>query len=76
MTSVLDLDPVRRPAGAVGAIPALRHQALQPHVAGRPKQIRADLALLEGRDEYAVRTAGEQPGQVGLAQAKGQLPKA
>jgi hypothetical protein len=46
-------------------------QTFQPHVACRPKQVRADLADLEWRDEYAVRPPGEQPGEVGLAQAQG-----
>jgi hypothetical protein len=34
MLPVLDLDPVRRAAGAVGAVTALRNQALQTEVAG------------------------------------------
>jgi hypothetical protein len=33
-----------------------RHHAFEAHVAGRAKQIEADLALLEGRDEDAVGT--------------------
>src|SRR5258707_11934441 len=37
MTSVLDLDPIRRPATAIDALPALGHQALQSEFAGLPK---------------------------------------
>ena len=33
MPAILDLDPMGAAAGAVGAIRALRHQALEPHVA-------------------------------------------
>ncbi len=48
MASVLHLDPVRRSAGAVGAIPALGHHALQPHQAGMAEQVRADLDAMRG----------------------------
>jgi hypothetical protein len=66
MTSVLDHDPMRRPAAAIRAISTLRHQALQP-IAGRTEQVRADLTLLEGSEENAVRSAG--PGVSGTVVA-------
>jgi hypothetical protein len=57
MGGVFHLDPVRRGAGAVGAIAVLRHQALEAELAGLAKQVRADLTLFEGRYEYPVRSA-------------------
>jgi hypothetical protein len=43
------------------------NHALQPHQAGRPEQVRADLALLEVAEEDAVDAPREQPRQTGLA---------
>jgi hypothetical protein len=40
-------------------VPALRHQSLQPHAAGGAEEVGADLALLERRDEDALRSAGK-----------------
>jgi hypothetical protein len=51
----------------MGAVAALRHHALQPHLAGCPEQVRSDLALLEWGDEDAVRPARQQTREVGLA---------
>ena len=42
-----------RPARLIGTVAALRNQAFQPHAAGGPKQVGADLALFEWRDEDA-----------------------
>ncbi len=53
MTSVLHLDPVRRPAGAIDALPALRNQALKAEFTRLPKQVRAYLALFKVRNELA-----------------------
>jgi hypothetical protein len=53
MTSVLHLDPVRRSAAAIDALPALRDQALKSELAGLPEQVRPDLALFELADKYA-----------------------
>ena len=64
---VLDLDPVRRPAGAIWPVPTLRDQPFKPHVAGGAEQVRADLALLEGCDENPIGAARQQPREVGLA---------
>ena len=47
MLAVLDLDPVLRSAGAIGAVSALTHHALKAHVARGHEQVRTDLALLE-----------------------------
>jgi hypothetical protein len=49
MLPVLDLDPVPEPAAAVGTLAVLANHALQAHQARVPEQVRADLALLEGR---------------------------
>src|SRR5260221_361589 len=55
MTSVFHFDPIRRPAGAIGPIAALRNQALQTEVAGGAKEVGPNLALLEIGDENAFR---------------------
>ena len=73
MAAVLDLDPIRRPAGTIRAISTLRHQPLKPHVAGSPKQIRANLALFERRNENAIGPTSQQPGEVGLAHRERKL---
>jgi hypothetical protein len=75
MASVLHLDPIRRGAGAVGPIAAFGHQALEAELAGLPKQVRADLALLEFRDENPLGAPRQQPSQVGLAEMQRQLPQ-
>jgi hypothetical protein len=54
MAPVLHLDPAIEPAAPVGAVTVLRHQTLQPQLAGMPEQIRPDLALFERRDVDAV----------------------
>ena len=54
MAPVLHLDPAVKPAATVGAVPMLRHQPLQAHQAGVPKQVRPDLALFERREMDAV----------------------
>src|SRR5215475_266332 len=41
---VLDLDPVRRAAGAIGALAMLRNHAVQSHHAGMAKKVGADFA--------------------------------
>jgi|HubBroStandDraft_3_1064219.scaffolds.fasta_scaffold329182_2 hypothetical protein len=56
----------------MGAIDALGGQTLKPHVASSAKQVGADLALLEWRDENAVGPSRKQPRQIGLAQARGE----
>jgi hypothetical protein len=66
MVAVLHLDPIRRPASAIGPISAFRYQALQPHVAGRPKQVWTDLALFKRRDKNAVGPPCQQPREVRL----------
>jgi len=63
MLRVFHLEPVRRCASAIGAIAVLRHQALESELARLAKQIRADLALLKGRDEDAIRAARQQEGE-------------
>jgi hypothetical protein len=75
MALVLYLDPVGRPAGAVRAIAALGHHALESHLAGRPEQIRADLALLKLADENPLRTPRQEPRQTVLAEMQWELPK-
>src|SRR5262245_24323799 len=51
MLRVLHLDPVIAAASAIGALGVLRHQPLQIEFAGLAKQVGADLALLERRNE-------------------------
>jgi hypothetical protein len=63
----LHLDPVRRPPAAIWPIAPLRHQTLQPHIAGGAKEIRPDLALFERRHEDPVRAARQETGEVGLS---------
>ena len=53
----------RRPAGTIGTISAFRNQTLGTHIAGRPKQVRADLALFEGGDEDALGATDQEPRQ-------------
>src|SRR5579883_1306306 len=55
MLPVLHLDPMFRPPGLIGPVPPLRHQALQPHAAGRAKQVWANLTGFELRNKDAVR---------------------
>ena len=50
----------------------LRNQPLEPHVAGRPEQIRTDLALLEWRQLDAINAPTQQPGKIVLAQVQRQ----
>jgi hypothetical protein len=69
---VLDLDPAIGPPAAIAALAMLGNHTLQPHQAGVPKQVRADLALLEVGKEDAVDAARQQSGEVGLAHAKRQ----
>ena len=52
--AVLDLDPMRRSSGAIGPVAMHGDHALQPHQAGMPKQVRADLALFEVGQEDTV----------------------
>src|SRR5215831_12571641 len=54
------LDPVLRSAGTIRSIGPLQHDALKPKAAGRLKQVRANLALLERGDENPVRLTLEQ----------------
>jgi len=51
---ILDLDPVRRSAGAIAPVAPFRDQALEAQAAGGAEQLGADLARLEGRDEHAI----------------------
>ena len=75
MLPVLDLDPAVEPAAAIEAVAVLRDQPLQPHQAGVPEQVRANLALLEWRSMDAVDTARQQPVKVGLAHRQRQSPE-
>src|ERR1019366_3448070 len=70
---VLDLDPMRRPASAVGAVAMLRHQAFQSELAGLAEQVRPDLPLLEWRHENSVGAACQQAREIGLAHRQRQL---
>lgn len=70
---VLDLQPVRRRAGAIGAVPMFGNQPLEPEFASLAEQIRADFALLEGGDEDPIGATRQQPGEAGFAQAQWQL---
>ena len=51
----------------VRPVPALRHRALKPELTRPAKQIRPDLALLQRRNEDAVRPPRQEPRKVGLA---------
>ena len=72
MLPVLDLDPTIGPAAAIAALAMLGDHTLQPHQAGVPEQVRADLALLEVGQEYAVDAARQQSGEAGLAHVERQ----
>ncbi len=50
MFAVLDLDPVRLPAGAVGAIAVLGNHSLESDQVCVTKQVRTDLASFERRN--------------------------
>ena len=50
MLAVLDLDPVRLPAGAVGAIAVLGNHSLESDQVCVTKQVRTDLASFERRN--------------------------
>jgi hypothetical protein len=67
MFPILHLDPIRRAAGAIGPVGALRDQPLKPELAGLAEYVRSDLTLFERGDEDAVRPAREQPREVGFA---------
>ena len=56
---IVHLHPMRRPSGPVRSVPPLRYQSLKPQVAGRTKQVRPNLALLEWRNKDAIRAAGQ-----------------
>ena len=71
MFPVLDFDPVPEPAAAVGALAVLRHHAFQPHQAGVPEQVRADLALLEIAQEDAVDTRASRRARLTLRMLSG-----
>jgi hypothetical protein len=70
---VFDLQPVRRLAGAIGAVPMFRNQSLEPELASLAEQMRADFALLEGCEEDPIWPPFQQPREVGFAQAQWQL---
>ena len=48
---------MRRSAGSIGAVAALRHQAFETHLAGRLEQVGTDLAPFEIVEHDAVDTA-------------------
>ena len=73
MLAVLHRDPVRRSTAAVRPIAPLRHQTLQAHPAGCPKQIGPDCTDLEWVDKDAVRTAAQKTLKVGLAHRQRQV---
>jgi hypothetical protein len=52
MFAVLDLDPIRRAVGTIGAISKLGDQAFQAKLARLAKQAGPDLALFKRRNEY------------------------
>ena len=68
MFPVLDLHPMLRPASLIRPVASLRHKTFKAHLAGRPKQIGADLAAAFG-------PACQQAFKVDLAQMKGELPQ-
>ncbi len=73
MLWVLHLQPILTWSGTIQAIATLRDYSLEIEIAGFPKQVRADLALLEVADEDAFRPARQQPGQVVLPKVQRQL---
>ena len=75
MLPVFHFDPIRRPAGAVWAVAALRNQALQTEVAGSAKEVRPNLALFEVGDENPLRAPRQKAREIGLTQVQGQLPQ-
>ena len=73
MLPVLDLDPAIVPAAAVAALAVLGDHTLQPHQAGVPEQVLANLALFEVGQEYAVDAAREEPARLDLRIDSGSL---
>src|SRR4051812_42880312 len=73
MLPVLDLDPSRRPAAAIGAVAVPGDQALQPHPAGMTEKVRADLALRELGEVDSIDAACQQAGEVCFAHTQRQL---
>ena len=73
MLPVFVLDPVRRSSRTIWSVAVFRNQTLQPHQAGMPEQVRADLAPLERRQMDAVNTPRQKPRQIGLAHIQGKL---
>jgi hypothetical protein len=68
------LHPVLRPAALVGAVAVLRDKTLKTHPAGRPEQVRPDLAAFERVDEDALRAARKQAAfKAGLAKVQRQF---
>ena len=49
MLPALDFDPAVEPTTAIGTVAVLGDETLQPHQAGVPEQVRANLALFEWR---------------------------
>jgi hypothetical protein len=54
MLRIFHLYPVRRSAGAIGAIAMLRYQTLESELSSLAEQVRSDLALFKRRDEDTV----------------------
>ena len=74
MLAVFYLHPIWRRAGTIWPVSTFRNQALQPELAGFPKQVRPDLALFEWSDEDALTATGQEPRQIGFAHRARKLP--
>jgi hypothetical protein len=66
--AVLDLDPIRLRAAAVGALVALGDHALKAELAGLAEKVRADLARPKTADKDALRPARQLTIEIVLAQ--------
>ena len=55
MLTILDFDPVLRPADPITPIRTLRHNALKSHVACRREQVGTDVALVERTEKNSIR---------------------
>ena len=64
---IVDLHPVLRPSTLMRAVAALRDDVFKTHLAGRPVEIRTNLATRERTGENALGALRQQPIKAGLS---------
>jgi len=67
MLPIVDLHPVLRPSTLMRAVAALRDDAFKTHLAGRPVEIKTNLATRERTDENALGALRQQPIKAALS---------